>query len=487
MAILWYILLLSCIVVSGLALPAETVGRRGKRNTNINANEEEQVRDKVTNLPEQPKVGFEHFAGYIKVRPQDDKALFYWFFEAEDGVSQKPLVLWLNGGPGCSSVAFGAAQELGPFLVQNNSKIVLNEFSWNKAANVLFLESPVGVGFSYTNKSEDIEKLGDQITAVDSYDFLIGWFKRFPQFKSHDFYIAGESYAGHYAPQLANIIYDGNKRGNNDTFINLKGFLIGNAVINDPSDQIGLIDYAWSHAIISDQLYNDITKNCDFKSDNATSICSVSFRGFLEAYSDIDIYNIYGPVCLSSTSSSNKTGAPPKLNVAPRFFTRHDLWHKLPSGYDPCAVEYVQTYFSREDVQKALHANVTNLSYPYTPCSNVIKKWNDSPDTVLPILQKLLDAGLRIWIFSGDADGRVPVTSTRYSIKEMGGALKIKQGWRSWFHKQQVGGWVESYENGLTFLTVRGAGHQVPLFAPDQSLSIFSHFLSGSPLPSARF
>lgn len=98
---------------------------------------------------------------------------------------------------------------------------------------------------------------------------------------------------------------------------------IGNAVINDPSDQIGLIDYAWSHAIISDQLYNDITKNCDFKSDNATSICSVSFRGFLEAYSDIDIYNIYGPVCLSSTSSSNKTGAPPKLNVAPRFFTRH--------------------------------------------------------------------------------------------------------------------------------------------------------------------
>lgn len=61
---------------------------------------------------------------------------------------------------------------------------------------MLFLEAPVGVGFSYTNNSEDLHKLGDQVTANDSYAFLIGWFKRFPNFKSHDFYIAGESYAG---------------------------------------------------------------------------------------------------------------------------------------------------------------------------------------------------------------------------------------------------------------------------------------------------
>ena len=67
-------------------------------------------------------------------------------------------------------------------------------------ANMLFLEAPVGVGFSYTNNSEDLRKLGDQITATDSYTFLINWFKRFPNFKSHDFYIAGESYAGMVPP-----------------------------------------------------------------------------------------------------------------------------------------------------------------------------------------------------------------------------------------------------------------------------------------------
>jgi serine carboxypeptidase-like clade 2 len=108
------------------------------------------------------------------------------------------MVKNVNIGPGCSSIGFGAAEELGPFFPQNSSqpKLKLNPYSWNKAANLLFLESPVGVGFSYTNTSRDIKQLGDTVTARDSYNFLVNWFKRFPQYKSHDFYIAGESYAG---------------------------------------------------------------------------------------------------------------------------------------------------------------------------------------------------------------------------------------------------------------------------------------------------
>ena len=77
------------------------------------------------------------------------------------------------------------------------------------------------------------------------------------------------------------------------------------------------------------------------------------------------------------------------------------------------------------------------------------------------------------------------MTSTRYSIKKMGS--KVQLPWRSWFHESQVAGWVETYAGGLTFATVRGAGHQVPVFAPAQSLTLFSHFLSSTPLPSKRF
>ncbi|KAF9624052.1 hypothetical protein IFM89_007750 [Coptis chinensis] len=438
--------------------------------------------DLVTNLPGQPPVNFRHFAGYVKLRQQDEKALFYWFFEAQDHVSEKPVVLWLNGGPGCSSVAYGAAQELGPFLIRNNStELVLNTFSWNKAANLLFLEAPVGVGFSYTNNTEDLSALGDKTTAEDSHAFLIEWFKKFPNFKSNEFYITGESYAGHYVPQLAELIHDRNKGASSDSVINFKGFMIGNAVINEDTDQTGFVEYAWSHAIISDQLYHTILKECDFKRENQTTTCGLLIRGFLQAYSDIDIYSIYSPVCLTS---EERRRSPSKLVTAPRAFTQHDLWHTLPSGYDPCTEDYTIKYFNRQDVQKALHANVTQLKYPYSSCSNVIRKWLDSAETTLPIIQKLLNAGLRIWVYSGDTDGRVPVTSTRYSVNEL--KMKVKEGWRAWFHRRQVAGWVATYEGGLTLATVRGAGHQVPVFAPAQSLTLLSHFISGSNLPPSR-
>lgn len=487
----------SCLLILLLATAAAAMAGRKIGDLGLELEADEARRreaDRVTDLPGQPPVNFHHYAGYVKLRPEqreDQKALFYWFFEAQDqnDVASKPLVLWLNGGPGCSSIAYGAAQELGPFLVQSNGQLKLNDFSWNKAANILFLEAPVGVGFSYTNKSSDLEKLGDKVTAEDSYAFLIGWFKRFPNFKLHDFYLAGESYAGHYVPQLADLIHEKNQNASKDTFINLKGFMIGNAAMNEETDSKGMVEYAWSHGIISDKLYHNIMTECSFTPDsNSTNQtpthCEEHARGFALAYSDIDIYSIYSPICLSSSSSSSGFTFSTLLALPPRIFSIHELWHKLPLGYDPCTEGYANKFFNREDVQKALHANLTKLSYPYTPCSGVIQRWTDSTSSVLPTIHKLLDAGFRIWVYSGDTDGRVPITSTRYTINEM--KLEIEEEWRAWYHKQQVAGWVQTYKGGLTLASVRGAGHQVPMFAPQQSLSLFSHFLSAKTLPSTR-
>ena len=100
--------------------------------------------------------------------------------------------------------------------------IYLNFFS---AANVLFLESPAGVGFSYSNTTLDYSTSGDRRTAGDNYVFLLNWLKRFPEYKNRDFYIAGESYAGHYVPQLAHTILFHNKKANK-TIINLKGITV---------------------------------------------------------------------------------------------------------------------------------------------------------------------------------------------------------------------------------------------------------------------
>lgn len=84
---------------------------------------------------------------------------------------------------------------------------------------------------------------------------------------------------------------------------------------------------------------------------------------------------------------------------------------------------------------------------------------------------------------SGDTDGRVPITSTKYSINEMN--LKIEEEWRAWYERRQVAGWVETYRGGLTLATIRGAGHQAPVFAPRQSLALLTYFLSGNRLPAS--
>ncbi|URD98656.1 Serine carboxypeptidase [Musa troglodytarum] len=332
-------------------------------------------------------------------------------------------------GPGCSSIGFGEAEELGPFLMQ-------------KEANLLFLESPVGVGFSYTNTSSDLNSLGDKIT--------------------------------------------GSRSSNPMTSTSLeKAMQIGNALMDDDTDQTGMVDYAWDHAVISDRVYHDVKKSCNFSEENVTKACDDALEEYFAVYDIIDMYSLYAPVCVrpnASMSSSQRSyfveGASPKL------FSRYSGWHQKPAGYDPCVSLYSEVYFNREDVQEALHANVTKLGYNWTHCSDVITRWNDAPASVLPVIRKLIHGGIRVWVFSGDTDGRIPVTSTRYTLNKLG--LKTTREWTPWYDRKQVGGWTIIFD-GLTFVTVRGAGHQVPTFAPRQARQLIQHFLADQQLPSSPF
>ncbi|XP_043693843.1 serine carboxypeptidase-like 40 [Telopea speciosissima] len=422
--------------------------------------------DKIKKLPGQPPVKFSQYGGYVTVDKSAGRALYYYFAEAVKYKDTKPLLLWLNGGPGCSSLAYGAMEELGPFRVYSDGKTLYkNPYAWNSVANVLFLESPAGVGFSYSNTTSDYANSGDQRTASDNYVFLVNWLERFPEYKTREFYISGESYAGHYVPQLAHQILQGNKNANR-TIINLKGIMIGNAVINDETDQKGMYEYFWTHALTSDEAYYLIKKYCDFSS-NANSQSSQCIQGANEANIDtssLDIYNIYGPLCFSS----NLTDPPKKASVM---------------NFDPCSDNYVYAYLNHPDVQKALHANVTKLSFDWEPCSNVITAWSDSPSTILPLLKEAMANGIRVWVYSGDIDGRVPVTSTRSSLNTL--RLPVNTSWYPWFVNNEVGGYTFAYKGDLTFATVRGAGHEVPSFQPLRALILIQHFLSGKNLPNS--
>ncbi|VFQ89535.1 unnamed protein product [Cuscuta campestris] len=456
------------------------------------------AKDLVTGkLPGQTAaVGFKHYAGYVTVNKTNGRALFYWFFESLTLPREKPLLLWLNGGPGCSSVGYGESQEIGPFLIGGGDGplLTINPFSWNTEANILFLESPFGVGFSYSNTTTDFVNLGDELAANDAYTFLNNWFLKFPSYRNRSFYIAGESYAGQYIPVLADLILEKNKKpssSNLSTNINLKGVMIGNPETSDAEDWRGMVDYAWSHAIISDETHKIITDNCNnFSTSDVwnNKNCSDGVDEMLKQYDEIDIYSLYTPKCLNNLTSSSLS---PSLSSSPSS-SSHKIGRRrgrgllglVGAGYDPCLDDYTVSYFRRGDVQKVLHANDGLHVKDWNICNDsIFNAWAYSNESVLPIYRKLIAAGQKILLYSGDTDGRVPVLSTRYSIAAMG--LPITKPWAPWFYQKQVSGWVQEYK-GLTFATVRGAGHDVPTFKPAESLALFSSFISGLPLPSRR-
>lgn len=137
----------------------------------------------------------QHYAGYLDVDVSHGRNLFYWFAESQKSPTSDPLVLWLNGGPGCSSLG-GMFTENGPFVVQNDSSTVkLSPTSWNLVANMLWIEAPAGVGFSYSDDRSDYNT-GDLQTAKDNLQAILRFFQKYPNFADREFYIAGESYAG---------------------------------------------------------------------------------------------------------------------------------------------------------------------------------------------------------------------------------------------------------------------------------------------------
>lgn len=429
---------------------------------------EAQNRDRITELPGQPRnVDFSQYSGYVTVNKEAGRALFYWLVESPTAES-KPLVLWLSGGPGCSSVAYGSAEEVGPFRIRPDGKtLFVNPYAWNNLANVLFLESPAGVGFSYSNTSSDLYTVGDQKTAEDAYSFLLNWFERFPQYKHRDFYLAGDSYAGHYVPQLSQIVFQRNK-GIQNPIINFKGFLVGNAVTDDPHDLFGTFEHWWTHGLISDSTYRTLRVVCDSVSaQHPPAECLEALNTADSEKGNIDQFSIYTPPC-NITSS-------PKRNLK-----GHYPWMSIP--YDPCADIYSTVYFNRPEVQKALHANVTKIPYQWDTCSDTVySNWSDSPLSMLPIYQELIAAGIKIWVYSGDTDSVVPLTATRYTID----ALKLPTvvNWYPWYDHGKVGGWSQVYK-GLTFVTVTGAGHLVPLYRPRQAFILFRSFLENNHMPS---
>ena len=239
--------------------------------------------DEITTLPGWTgKLPSRHYSGFFPTTTDGstDSMLHYWLTLSENNPATDPLVMWLQGGPGCSSI-FGMLYENGQLHfsgeTNNNTgipQLVQNPYAWSKVANMLWLEQPVGVGFSYcvaVNCSCDYEDCGFD---VDAYHFLVNFFAAYPELAKLDFHISGESYGGVYVPYIANAVLMGNAAGTNPT-INLKGILIGNGLggnadVNEMTRRDS--DFFYGHAAFSYQAQLQIDRQCDWNG-TLTQLC----------------------------------------------------------------------------------------------------------------------------------------------------------------------------------------------------------------------
>ncbi|KAF9604947.1 hypothetical protein IFM89_011314 [Coptis chinensis] len=309
--------------------------------------------DKITVLPGQPHVSFQQYSGYVTIDVKKKISRFYYFVEAEMDPASKPLVLWLNRGPGCSSLGVGAFSENGPFR-PSGKVLVRNEHSWNKEANMLYLETPGGVGLSFSNQTS-FETVDDKITGMSHHfeQLLI-------DIQQTELFITGESYAGHYIPQLAELMIQFNKK---KMLFNLKGIALGNPVLEFESDFNSRAEYFWSHGLISDATYKFFTSACnycryvsEFYRESVSPICSmVMSQVGKETSRFVDKYDVTLDVCTSSVFSQSKIISP----------------QQVTQSVDVCIEDETVNYLNRNDVQKALHARLVGVNR-WTVCNSIL-------------------------------------------------------------------------------------------------------------------
>ena len=159
----------------------------------------EALADQVTNLPgaEGLDIKFNQFSGYLTVN--GTKNMHYWMVESMGNPSTDPVTFWTNGGPGCSGL-LGFLGEQGPFRPQKDLSLKFNEYSWNTVSNMVFVEQPCGVGYSYSDNSDVDYHNNDAQAAVDNYFMIQEFLKRFPEYAGNSLYYTSESYGGHYMP-----------------------------------------------------------------------------------------------------------------------------------------------------------------------------------------------------------------------------------------------------------------------------------------------
>lgn len=389
------------------------------------------------------------------VEEETGAELFYYFVESERSPGTDPVILWLTGGPRCSGFS-GMVFEVGPlkFVVApydgNLPQLVYNPYSWSKIASIIFLDSPVGAGFSYAHDPNGYD-VGDISSSSQVVTFLNKWFSDHPSYISNPFYLGGSSYAGKVVPLIAQYISQDNEQGKQQE-VNLKGYIVGNPITGSNFvDFNSKIPYAHGVGIISDQLYETATDNCKGDYVSPTNrMCEGVLNTINSLISEVDQGYILDDRC----EAREARVAPKPSNddaVRDRFLLEQGIQQE-PSLHPTINCFTYRYYLSNiwandNRTRDALRIKEGTIG-EWVRCIEGFPYTFDVPSSIQYQLN-LTTRGYRALVISGDHDIIVPFLGTQAWIRSLN--FSVVDDWRAWHVDGQSAGAVaiQRWLNGL--------------------------------------
>jgi len=430
-----------------------------------------------------PNFPFKTYSGYITTNETYQRNTFYWLIESQSGhPDSDPLVFWYQGGPGCSGL-LGLFEEHGPFRIQQDGTVQLTEFTWNKFANIVYLEQPCGVGYSFSSIPGYHYKTGDAEAAADNFQFIEGFLAAFPKYIGRPTWLNGESYGGVYIPTLS---YEILSHPQSNIYKQYAGLMAGNPVFSCASlyERDILVNHFYWHSMVSYNVYSQwVSNNCGAQSNANAKVC-----GKLYAQVTTEIGQEYQEIQNFSFNGTQPSVDPDCLYQD--FIVGNSTLEWVLSLIEPedqLFGDFTVKYLNRADVQAALHAHLPPDQGIWRECASpLFLLYKRSDDSMIPFYDALFTQrpDVKVLIYAGDVDmATVPAPQTQLCLAELKGTLKTE--WSPWFINGATAGYVEYYTQ-YSFATVKGAGHTVPTYQPFISMDLFSRFLQNGNLDGGQ-
>ncbi|GMY35361.1 serine carboxypeptidase-like 18 isoform X2 [Fagus crenata] len=357
----------------------------------------------------------------------------------------------------------------------------LNPYTWTTGLNIIYVDAPVGTGFSYSNTSEGYYS-GDVKSAVLTYEFLRKWMVEHPQFKTNQLYIGGDSYSGITVPLVIEEIMQANEVEGNPR-MNLKGYVLGNPKTDTFLDDNSRISFAYHLTLIPKELYEAAKKSCngDFVNvDSSNEPCESALQTIEELILEINIQHVLEPSCSMTSREPNSESwdrrslreqskdllSQPK---GPAFWCRN--YRHVLSGI----------WANDKTVREALHIR-EGTKTKWKMCNSSLS-YTQEFSSVIDYHRKFIQADLRALIYSGDHDMSIPHIGTRQWITSFN--MTLMDAWRPWYLDAQVAGYTEEYSEDdyvLTFATIKGGGHIAAEYKQKESAAMLDRWFAYYPL-----